>query len=126
MKSFEAKTATHQENYEKVMKKIKDGIKRGWQSVWVDRYCECKPFLNDPEEVIEKLLENGYDIILHYDDEDDLKSVNISWENSKEGRKGVAKIKKDEKKPEQPKRGFFGWLKGSYYTPEDDGVCMDF
>ena len=123
MKAYEAKKATYQEQYEKVMQEIKHTIKYGWKGTCIERYGKCSSFLKDPEEVINKLLDEGYDLVLYYDVNGELRAVDISWENSKEGRKGVAKIKKDEKRPVQ-KTSFWKRL-GDFFEPDgEDGMCF--
>lgn len=123
MKAYEAKKETRQEYYQKIMKRIQGAIKDGRQNTGVNRYGSenYSLFLKDPEEVIERLLEEGYDIILYYNG-DDLISINVSWENAKEGRKGSRTINKKEKAPE-PKPGFWKRL-CDFLDPEgEDGMC---
>lgn len=118
MKAFEAQNFTNQSHYEKVMKKIEDAIKRGWKTVLFDRYNSSYSFLKFPQEVIEKLLEDGFDLKLNYNIYDQLESVKIFWENSKEGKRGTLTITKEDKTP-APKPSLWRRI-CDFFEPEGD------
>lgn len=100
MKAVEAKEKTNMEKYKMVMENIHSVIKRGEKKFKMPDYSlEC--FFEDPEEVIEMLLNDGYDLTLHYTN-DDFRAITISWEKSQEGRKGIKSCDRkivEEKKP---------------------------
>lgn len=119
MKAFETKTSTYQEHYKTAMKEIKKAIKRGKLDTWITEYSERRSFLNAPYEVINKLQEEGYDLILSYDSKDNLIAVNISWENSSEGRTGVVTINRKKKTPVQSPNFWKRFNNFFSYWPED-------
>lgn len=121
MKAFEAQKSSKQARYEKIMKEINVSIKEGKNMHTFSSW--SYPHLADSfiDEIIEMIQEDGFDVKLYYNVYDQLEHVTISWENSKEGKRGVLTITKKDKTPKE-KPSFWKRFCDFFESDGDDGT----
>lgn len=122
MKAFEAQKLTNHARYEKIMKEINNSINQGRSMHTFSIYSHSSIYIKESfiDEIVEKILEDGFDVEFYYNVYDQLEYVWISWENSKEGRRGILTKRKQDKEPAK-KPSFWERLEDFFVGDVDDG-----
>ena len=109
MKAFEAKNGTKQAVYYTIIKEISESIKDGSSMrVFHTNSDFYKSWFTD--EIIEMLLEDGFDVTLSYNCFKQLYAVCVSWKDSQKMKRGVLTVEKEAEIPEKETKGFFDRL----------------